>query len=154
MTSVPIITVARCADLSAAEFSPHTNASVIMSLQAYHCPDLKAVGSYGAVIDGQRRAADCDDGDGAASGANDGHDCRHDSSHDADAVSHVTGGSSSADALRQMARRGAIRSPGLRDFAQRQRPAKSQSSTEMLLSRLGYVVQTTAGDADGTVRAA
>ena len=109
---------------------------------------------YGDAISGRRRAADCDDGDGAASGANDDHDCRHDSSHDADAAGYVIGGSSSADAtLRQMARRGAIGSLGLEDFARRQRLARSQSSTETSLLRLGCVVRTTAGDADGKVRA-
>ena len=141
--------------MSAAEFSPHTSASKIMNLQAFRCPDpYWAMGLYDDAIGGRRRAADCDDGDGAASGANDGHDCRHDSSHDADATDCVISGSSSADAiLRQMARRGAIGSLGLEDFAQRQRPAKSQSSAGMLLCRLGYVVQTTTNDADGTVRA-
>ena len=126
-----------------------------MNLQAFRYPDRYwAMGSYDDAIGGRRRAADCDDGDGAASGANDGHDCRHDSSHDADATGYVIGGSSSADAtLRQKARRGAIGSLGLEGFAQRQRPAGSQSSKEMLLCRLGYVVRTTTGDADGTERA-
>ena len=153
MASIPI-TVARCADLSVAEFSPRISGSA--EIQAYHRLDRYwAVGSHDDAIGGRRRAADCDDGDGATSGANDGHDCRHDSSHDVvgvGAVGYVTGESSSADAtLRQTARKGVIGSLGLRDFVQRQRHADSQSSTEMLLWRLGCVERTTAGDAAGKV---